>query len=199
MVLFWFLVIALVVVVGAVTLAVLGGGEGAALPDAAPERLSDPLPDDRPVERADVESLRFPVTLRGYRMAEVDDALARVGAELAERDARITELETALTGAVGAAARGRGPGAAAAPLSGPYGREDAPYSYEQGGEADPYEQGGEPQPYEPRGASPSSGQQGGPEPRRYGQEGEPGRYERGSRGTSPRADERGDGTEGEQR
>ncbi|MFJ6568331.1 DivIVA domain-containing protein [Streptomyces sp. NPDC091292] len=99
MVMFMFLVVALVVVVAAVTLAVVGGGESGALPEAAPERFADPLPPDRPVDRTDVEALRFPVTVRGYRMAEVDDALGRLGAELAERDARIGELESALAGA----------------------------------------------------------------------------------------------------
>ncbi|EDY48422.1 secreted protein [Streptomyces clavuligerus] len=85
-------------VVGAVTLAVIGGGDSAALPEAAPEQLVDPLPPNRPVGRADVEAVRLPVTLRGYRMADVDDVLSRLGAELAERDARIAELETALAG-----------------------------------------------------------------------------------------------------
>ncbi|MBV2353103.1 DivIVA domain-containing protein [Streptomyces sp. J2-1] len=103
MVVFLFLVVALVVVVAGVTLAVVGGGENAPLPDAAPERLQDPLPEDRPVRRADVESLRFPVAPRGYRMADVDDALGRIGAELAERDARIADLESALAGARAAA------------------------------------------------------------------------------------------------
>ncbi|MEW2624810.1 DivIVA domain-containing protein [Streptomyces sp. NPDC048106] len=105
MVMFLFLVIALAVVVAAVTLGVLGGGESAPLPEAAPERLQDPLPDDRPVGREDVESLRFPLAPRGYRMADVDDALGRLGAELAERDARIAGLESALAGARAAAAR----------------------------------------------------------------------------------------------
>lgn len=99
MFMFLFLVVALAVVVAAVTLAVVGGGESAVLPDAAPERLQDPLPLDRPVGRDDVESLRFPVAARGYRMSDVDDALTRLGAELAERDARITDLESALAGA----------------------------------------------------------------------------------------------------
>ncbi|MDG4862146.1 DivIVA domain-containing protein [Streptomyces sp. T-3] len=99
MVVFWFLLIALVVVVTAVTLAVLSGGESAVLPEAEPERFADPLPLERPVHRADVESLRLPLAVRGYRMAEVDDALDRLGAELAERDARIAELESALAGA----------------------------------------------------------------------------------------------------
>ncbi|GHI65582.1 DivIVA domain-containing protein [Streptomyces asoensis] len=95
-----FLVIALAVVVAAVTLAVVGGGEGSGpLPEAAPERLHDPLPPDRPVDRSDIDHLRFPLAVRGYRMADVDDALNRVAAELAERDARIADLESALAGA----------------------------------------------------------------------------------------------------
>ncbi|MET8245591.1 DivIVA domain-containing protein [Streptomyces sp. NPDC005202] len=105
---FLFLVVALAVVVAAVTLAVVGGGEGTGpLPEAAPDRLQDPLPADRPVNSADVESLRFPLAARGYRMADVDDALSRLGAELAERDARIADLESALAGAQAAAAHVR--------------------------------------------------------------------------------------------
>ncbi|RSS78674.1 DivIVA domain-containing protein [Streptomyces sp. WAC06614] len=93
---FWFLLIALVVVVAAVTLAVVGGGEEAVLPEAAPERVADALPESRPVVREDIDALRLPVAPRGYRMAEVDDVLLRLGAELAERDKRIAELEAAL-------------------------------------------------------------------------------------------------------
>ncbi|GGZ75183.1 DivIVA domain-containing protein [Streptomyces echinoruber] len=107
MVMFLFLVVALAVVVAAVTLAVLGGGESGPLPEAAPERLEDPLPPDRPVGREDVAALRFPLAARGYRMADVDDALSRLAAELAERDARIAELEAALAGARAAAQAGR--------------------------------------------------------------------------------------------
>ncbi|OSP39726.1 DivIVA domain protein, partial [Streptomyces sp. 13-12-16] len=61
MVMFLFLVVALAVVVAAVTLAVVGGGDNAPLPEAAPERLRDALPPDRPVNRADVDGLRFPL------------------------------------------------------------------------------------------------------------------------------------------
>jgi DivIVA domain-containing protein len=97
---FFFLFVALAVVVAAVTLAVVGGGEGdGPLPEAAPERLWDPLPSDRPLNRADIDALRFPLAARGYRMSDVDDALSRLGAELAERDARIADLESALAGA----------------------------------------------------------------------------------------------------
>ncbi|MGW5674489.1 hypothetical protein ACWEV4_05305 [Streptomyces sp. NPDC003860] len=103
---FLFLAIAMAVVVGAVTLAVVGGGDTAALPDVAPEQLVDPLPAARPVGRADVEALRLPVSPRGYRMADVDDVLGRLGAELAERDSRIAELEAALAGAKATAVGG---------------------------------------------------------------------------------------------
>lgn len=104
MVMFLFLVVALAVVVAAVTLAVVGGGENGPLPEAVPDRLTDCLPLDRPVGRADVDGLRIPLAVRGYRMADVDDALSRLGAELAERDARIADLESALVGARAAAA-----------------------------------------------------------------------------------------------
>ncbi|MEU6016110.1 DivIVA domain-containing protein [Streptomyces sp. NPDC047515] len=103
---FWFLLLAMVVVVAAVTLAVVGGGKSAVLQDVAPERLTDPLPATRPVGRADVEALRLPVAVRGYRMTDVDEALDRLGAELAERDARIAELESALAGAQATAVGG---------------------------------------------------------------------------------------------
>ncbi|GHA72757.1 DivIVA domain-containing protein [Streptomyces termitum] len=106
---FWFLLITMVVVVAAVTLAVVGGGDSEVLPDVAPEQLVDPLPLGRPVDRGDVESLRLPVTARGYRMEDVDDVLDRLGAELAERDARIAELEAALAGAPAAAGRDEAP------------------------------------------------------------------------------------------
>ncbi|MFE9258812.1 hypothetical protein [Streptomyces sp. NPDC006879] len=106
MLVFWFMLIALVVVVTAVTLAVVGGGEAAVLPEADPERVADALPDTRPVQRADLDALRLPVAPRGYRMVEVDDILFRLGAELAERDARIAELETALAGAQASAVAG---------------------------------------------------------------------------------------------
>ncbi|MCF6525545.1 DivIVA domain-containing protein [Streptomyces sp. JJ36] len=114
---FWFLLISLVVVVAAVTLVVLGSGdrEGrgrtahGGLTDPLPDRLEEPLPADRPAGRADVDALRLPMAARGYRMREVDDVLDRLGAELAERDARIAELESALAGARAAEPGGGAP------------------------------------------------------------------------------------------
>ncbi|ORT61201.1 hypothetical protein BKD26_03790 [Streptomyces sp. CB03238] len=104
---FWFLAVAMVVVVAAVTLAVIGGGESDVLPEAAPEHTADQLPLTRPVGRADIDALRLPLAPRGYRMAEVDDVLGRLGAELAERDARIAELEAALAEARAGEGSGR--------------------------------------------------------------------------------------------
>lgn len=90
------MLIALVAVVAAVALAVLG--DGGALKDAQPERIHDPLPPNRPLVRADIDAVRLPVAVRGYRMFDVDEVLDRLAAELAERDARIADLEAVLAG-----------------------------------------------------------------------------------------------------
>ncbi|WP_326679476.1 DivIVA domain-containing protein [Streptomyces sp. NBC_01237] len=128
MLVFWFLLLTMVVVVAAVTLAVVGGGGSPVLQDAPPERLTDPLPATRPVGRADVEALRLPMAPRGYRMADVDEALDRLGAELAERDSRIAELESALAGARSAATGGpdlfKRPGEPLSQDPGPYRDEE---------------------------------------------------------------------------
>ena len=98
------MLIALVAVVAAVAMAVLG--DGGSLRDSEPDRIEDRLPPDRPLLRADIDSVRLPVTVRGYRMLDVDEVLDRLAAELAERDARITELQSALAGAQAASVGG---------------------------------------------------------------------------------------------
>ena len=50
-----------------------------------------PLPQG-PVGADAVHGLRFDQAVRGYRMAQVDVALARLADELADRDAEITRL-----------------------------------------------------------------------------------------------------------
>ncbi|MFB8242501.1 DivIVA domain-containing protein [Kitasatospora purpeofusca] len=112
---FWVIVVAMAVVVGGAALVALGGG--GSLPEAVQDRISARLPQDRPLGRADVDALRLPMALRGYRMDEVDDVLDRLGAELAHRDDRIAELEAlaAVRGAVEATDR---PEPGAEPLPG---------------------------------------------------------------------------------
>jgi DivIVA domain-containing protein len=85
----WLLVVT-VLLIGVVLLA-LGRGEG-----LATEELDDvvvDLPEDRPLVASDVESVRLPLALRGYRMAAVDEVLDRLAAELALRDAQIRDLQ----------------------------------------------------------------------------------------------------------
>lgn len=78
------LAVVVVGVVAAVATGRIGGGLGQPVP-TSPHR---PLPPS-PVEPSDVDGLRFSLALRGYRMDEVDAALARLRDELADRDARL--------------------------------------------------------------------------------------------------------------
>jgi DivIVA domain-containing protein len=62
-------------------------GMAPAPPDASPRRLPEGTltPEQLP-------DLRFAMAFRGYRMADVDTFIERVGVELAERDAEIERL-----------------------------------------------------------------------------------------------------------
>lgn len=66
----------------------------------APEPTRDVFRQDLPLDREltgdDLQRLRFGVVLRGYAMSQVDDVLDRLSGELAQRDARIAELEARL-------------------------------------------------------------------------------------------------------
>ncbi|MCL6538485.1 MAG: DivIVA domain-containing protein [Acidothermus sp.] len=83
-----------VIVVLAVVFAVAAAaaGFGGSLTHFPPDRPGRGLPDDRPVRADDIDTVRFSLAFRGYRMSEVDDVLARLKREIAERDARIAEL-----------------------------------------------------------------------------------------------------------
>ena len=78
----------LAVLFAAAVIATRGGGE---LADAPPDAADLGLPDG-PLHPSDVEALRFPLAVRGYRMAEVDAALERLADELAARDRLIADL-----------------------------------------------------------------------------------------------------------
>jgi DivIVA domain-containing protein len=80
-------------------------GHGSAMSDTAPDRR-DPLLPGRRVAPEDVESLRFTMAVRGYRMDEVDAVLDRLSAELSVRDAELSRLRgSVLAAAPGDAAR----------------------------------------------------------------------------------------------
>jgi hypothetical protein len=51
------------------------------------------LPADKRLDESDVAEVRLPVALRGYRFAETDLLLDRLGAELRDRDAEIARLK----------------------------------------------------------------------------------------------------------
>jgi DivIVA domain-containing protein len=100
---FWVMVLVIGVIVFGV--AAVAAGRGGTLGEAYPDRPDAALPDDRALRASDLDSLRFSVGLRGYRMDEVDEVLDRVSVELEARDKRIADLEWQLT-AVTAQLRG---------------------------------------------------------------------------------------------
>jgi DivIVA domain-containing protein len=96
------------VLFGAAVVATRGGGE---LAEAPPDVADLGLPKG-PLRASDVEALRFPLAVRGYRMAEVDAALERLADELAARDRLIADLaEQAAEPAGGRLTEGRRPAA----------------------------------------------------------------------------------------
>lgn len=79
----WLLTVLAIVVIGA--LVVLAVARGAAMAPAYDDRREVRLPAGRPLRAEDVRGTRFTMTLRGYRMSEVDALLARLAAEMDER------------------------------------------------------------------------------------------------------------------
>jgi DivIVA domain-containing protein len=91
--LFLFIVVALVV--GAIIFGVtvmLGGGDSGLTPVEADGRAL-PLPSDRPLGEEDVVRTRFDTALRGYRMAQVDQALQRAAYDIGYKGELIGVLE----------------------------------------------------------------------------------------------------------
>ena len=69
---------------------------------APPVRDEPPweLPPDRPLRAEDVDAVRLPVALRGYRFAETDLLLDRLAGELRARDDEIARLRSGAGGTV---------------------------------------------------------------------------------------------------
>ncbi len=83
-----------VLVVGAVLFlgAALLLGRGETQPPAEWDRSPVELPSGQPVAGDDVRALRMTVTVRGYRMTEVDWLLEQLARTLDERDAELAVL-----------------------------------------------------------------------------------------------------------
>ena len=67
-------------------------GHGGSMTQFRPDWPGKPLPEDRTVRAQDLADAQFSLAFRGYRMAEVDDALDRLAVEIAERDEQIERL-----------------------------------------------------------------------------------------------------------
>ena len=82
----WLFAVIVVLALGAV--AVVAAGRGAPMDpayDDAPDAL---VPAEGPLTAEDLRRVRFPIALRGYRMAEVDALLDRLAEEREEAEAR---------------------------------------------------------------------------------------------------------------
>jgi DivIVA domain-containing protein len=91
------LVVALVaaaLVFGVVTL-ITGGDPG--LEPAEPDGTAVPLPVSRPLTEVDLSTVRFDTAVRGYRMAQVDQALRRAAYDLGYKEELINVLEAEVT------------------------------------------------------------------------------------------------------
>jgi DivIVA domain-containing protein len=88
-----FVVVALVVaaIVFGVTVMVSGGDSG--LTPVEPDGRALPLPSDRPLGEEDVIRTRFDTAFRGYRMAQVDQALQRAAYDIGYKGELIGVLE----------------------------------------------------------------------------------------------------------
>ena len=87
----WVFAILVVLVLGGVAAAAAGRGSGLAEDD---DLVEGPTSRDVPLDASGLRTVRFPLALRGYRMADVDALLDRLAArEEAREDAREQEAE----------------------------------------------------------------------------------------------------------
>ncbi len=80
----WFWVVVLVVLIGAI--AIVASGRGDSMAEVYDDRPDASLPAGRPLRADDLRTVRLNTGVRGYRMDEVDALLARLEAEMLERE-----------------------------------------------------------------------------------------------------------------
>ena len=89
------LLVTVALVIGALVfgVAALATGNDPGLSPADPDGAARRLPGDRPLVETDVTGLRFDTGLRGYRMAQVDAALARIAYDMGYKHELIEALQ----------------------------------------------------------------------------------------------------------
>jgi DivIVA domain-containing protein len=89
------LLVVVALTVGAVVfgVTVLLTGSDPGLSAAEPDGRAVPLPGTRPLIEDDIEHVRFDTSLRGYRMAQVDQAMRRAAYDIGYKDELINVLE----------------------------------------------------------------------------------------------------------
>ena len=99
----WLFAILIVLAMGGV--AVVASGRGGSMAPAYDDRPDLDLPPDRPLEARDLRTVRFSLAVRGYRMSDVDELLARLATELEDRREDRTDDGPAADGSSGEPAR----------------------------------------------------------------------------------------------
>ncbi|RQW83503.1 DivIVA domain-containing protein, partial [Micromonospora globispora] len=87
------LVVALTVAAVVFGVTVLVSGRDPGLVPAEPDGRAVPLPGTRPLEESDIAEVRFDTALRGYRMAQVDQAMRRAAYDIGYKSELIGVLE----------------------------------------------------------------------------------------------------------
>lgn len=87
------LVVALTVAAVVFGVTVLVTGRDPGLVPAEPDGRAVPLPGSRPLRESDVGDVRFDTALRGYRMAQVDQAMRRAAYDIGYKSELIAVLE----------------------------------------------------------------------------------------------------------
>jgi DivIVA domain-containing protein len=88
-----FIVVALVVATIVFGVTVLLSGSDPGLTPVEPDGRAVPLPSDRPLGEDDISATRFDTVWRGYRMAQVDQALQRAAYDIGYKSELIGVLE----------------------------------------------------------------------------------------------------------